>query len=91
MKAQFNLRATLNNITALQRGSAALAALALLALIGVLLVTIARPCAPAIPKARVSVPAQRMSPNVPISGTGSAYDGGHYGSTIPTGNATAKP
>jgi hypothetical protein len=80
MKAQINLRATLSNTTALQRGSAALA---LMALIGALLIDGARPSAPAIPTARVSVPAQRVSPNVPISGAGSAYDGRHYTGALP--------
>jgi hypothetical protein len=82
MKAHINLRSTLSNTTTLQRGSAALAALALMALIGALLVYVSRPSAQSIPRPRASVPAQRVSPNpnVPISGTGSAYDGGAYGS-----------
>jgi hypothetical protein len=78
MKAQINLRSMLGNTTALQRGSAAVAALALMALIGTLLIYLARPSAPAIPKARVSVPAARVAPKVPNFGTGSVYDGGHY-------------
>ena len=78
MKAQLNLRTTLSNTTAMQRGSVALAALALMVLIGTLVVVGARPSTAATPKGRVSVLAQRVSPNVPISGTGSAYDGGHY-------------
>src|SRR6476661_8197058 len=90
MKAQFNLRSTLSNTTSLQRGSAALAALVLMALIGMLLINVSRPSALSIPMARVSVPAQRVSPNVPVIGTGSAYDGGHYGSAVTTGRATIK-
>ena len=46
MKAQINLRWTLNNTTALQHGSAALAALALMALIGALLIYGVRPGVP---------------------------------------------
>jgi hypothetical protein len=87
MKAQLNLRSTLGNTTSLQRGSAALAALALMALIGALSIYLSRPSAPAIPTAHLSVPAPSKL-NVPISGTGSAYDGGHYGSAVPTGSAT---
>ena len=52
----------------------------LMALLGTLLIDVARPSAPAIPKVHVSVRAQRVSPNVPVIGTGSAYDGRHYGS-----------
>ena len=77
MKAQLNLRSTLSNTTSLQRGSAALAAVALMALIGALVIYLSRPSAQTIPTARVSVPAPSKL-NVPISGTGSAYDGGHY-------------
>ena len=77
MKAQINLRSRFSNTTALQRRSATLAALALMTLIGALLIYVARPSAPLLPKARVSVAATH-NPNVPISGTGSAYDGGHY-------------
>src|SRR4051794_30083161 len=29
-------------------------------------------------------PRATVNPNVPISGTGSAYDGRHYGSSVPT-------
>jgi hypothetical protein len=83
MKAQINLRSTLSNTTSVQRGSAALAALVLMALIGALLIYLSRPSAQAIPTARVSVPAPRVSPNVPVIGTGSVYDGGHYGGLRP--------
>src|SRR5436190_1194455 len=83
MKAQINLRATLRNTTAWQRGSAALAALVLMALIGALLIYLPRPSALSIPTARVSVPAQRVSPNLPVIGTGSAYDSGHYTGSLP--------
>src|SRR6266508_4490933 len=88
MKAQINLRATLRNTTAWQRGSAALAALVLMALIGALLIDVARPSAQAIPTARVSVPAQRVSPNVPVIGSGSAYDGGHYTGSLPVNHVS---
>jgi hypothetical protein len=83
MKAQINLRSTLNNTTTLQRGSAALAAVALMALIGALLIYAARPSTQPIPKARVSIPAQHVSPNLPVIGAGSAYDGGHYTGALP--------
>ena len=77
MKAQINLRSTLSNSTALQRGSAVLAAVALMALIGALLLYVARPSAPANPKARSGAAVQRSN-TMPGFGTGSVYDGGHY-------------
>ena len=82
MKAQINLRSTFRNTTTLQRRSAALTALVLTALIGTLLIYIARPSAQSIPTGRVSLPAHRGN-NVPVIGTGSAYDGGHYVDTLP--------
>jgi hypothetical protein len=82
MKAQINLRSTLSNTTALQRGSAALAALALMALISALLIYVVRPSVPVIPKARVAVPAQRGNNRLDF-GTGSVYDGGHYVTSQP--------
>jgi hypothetical protein len=78
MKAQINIRSTLSNSTALQRGSAALAAVALLALIGALMIYVVRPSTQAIPPARINIPTQRVSPNALDFGTGSVYDGGHY-------------
>jgi hypothetical protein len=78
MKAQINIRSTLSNSTVLQRGSAALAAVALLALIGALLIYVVRPSTQSIPPTPISIPTQRVSPNVLDFGTGSVYDGGHY-------------
>src|SRR3954471_2996254 len=80
MKAHITLRSTLSNTSSLQRGGAALA---LMALISALLIYVARPSAQSIPRAQVGIPVQRTSPNVPISGTGSAYDGGHYTGALP--------
>jgi hypothetical protein len=82
MKAQINLRSTLNTTTAWQRGSAALAALALMILAGALLMYVSRPSVQSIPRAHVNIPAS-LGHNAPAIGTGSAYDGGHYVSAAP--------
>jgi hypothetical protein len=76
MKAQIDLRSTLNNSTPLQRGGAALAALGLLALIGVLFIYSVGTSVPATPEAGTA-PAQHTA-STPNFGTGSVYDGGHY-------------
>jgi hypothetical protein len=89
MKTQLNLRSTFSNTTALQRGGAALAALALIALIGAQLIHVARPSAPALPQARVGVPAQRGNNRLDF-GTGSVYDGGHYVTSQPVKRVSPK-
>jgi hypothetical protein len=86
MKTYFNLRSTINNGSWSQRGLAALAVLAVAAVVGITLMQVLRsgmPAIPAAPAAQVANPA-RPNPNVPISGTGSAYDGGSYGSPWPS-------
>ena len=82
MKAYFTLRSTLSNVSWSQRG---MAALLLAALIFTLILAL-RPnthTPASTPAIRQAAPAAR-NPNVPISGTGSAYDGGSYVTKRPT-------
>jgi hypothetical protein len=72
MKAQNNLGGTLGSATWFQRGAAVLAAV-LLATAGTSLVRLTLPAA----QAPAAAPAL-YSPNAPISGTGSVYDGSAY-------------
>jgi hypothetical protein len=76
MKTYITLRSTLSNVSWTQRGAAAL-------LMAALIITLALALRPNThasvftPAVRKAAPAAR-NPNVPISGTGSAYDGGSY-------------
>jgi hypothetical protein len=84
MKAYNNLRTMIHSTFWFQLSVAALAALLLATAIGIGLARLPYPVvqAPAAPRVRLAVPALR-NPNVPISGTGSAYDGGAYGTVRP--------
>jgi hypothetical protein len=76
MKTYITLRSTLSNVSWTQRGAAALLMAALIFTLALAL----RPNTHALvstPAVRQAAPAAR-NPNVPISGTGSAYDGGSY-------------
>jgi hypothetical protein len=77
MKAHITLRSTIGNTSWLQRGAAAL-------LVAVVVFTLAAALRPNVymPAVQHAAPAARHS-NVPISGTGSAYDGGAYGIVRP--------
>jgi hypothetical protein len=82
MKTDLTLRSTLSNTSWMVRGAAALAVAPLMFTLALALRPNAQVPA-AAPAIQHAVPAARTSPNVPISGTGSAYDGGHYGSFTP--------
>jgi hypothetical protein len=82
MKTYFNIRSTIGNNSWPRRGLIVLATLAMAAVIGIALIQALRPGSQAIPgtpAVQVAKPAT-PNPNLPISGTGSAYDGGSYGS-----------
>jgi len=80
MKIPITLRSTLSNISWMVRGTAALlVAAALIFTIALTLRPNAQPPA-ADPAIQQAAPVAR-NPHVPISGTGSAYDGGTYGAT----------
>ena len=80
MKTYITLRSTWSNTSWTQRGATALLLAALLFTLTLALRpnTHAPASAPAVQQA---APAAR-NPNVPITGTGSAYDGSHYGSLV---------
>ena len=82
MKTQITLRSTLSNTSWMVRGTAALlVAAALIFTIALALRPNAQAPA-AAPAIQQAAPAAR-NPHVPISGTGSAYDGGTYGAVRP--------
>src|SRR5262245_10439948 len=81
MKIPITLRSTLSNISWMVRGAAALLVAALIFTIALTLRPNAQVPA-AAPAIQQAAPAAR-NPHVPISGTGSAYDGGAYGITRP--------
>jgi hypothetical protein len=81
MKTHLTLRSTLSNTSWTQRGAAALLLIAALIFTLTLALrpnTHAPASAPAVQQA---APAAR-NPNMPVIGTGSAYDGSHYGSLL---------
>jgi hypothetical protein len=103
MKIYPNLRSTVGNSSWFMRGLAVLAALAVAAVVGIALIQALRPvmpASPAAPAAQVANPAA-PNPNVPISGTGSAYGGSAYvdyllfgpsaGSAAPAGSSSNVP
>ena len=80
MKTSLDFRSMIYNSSWPQRSLAALAALAVAAVVGITLLQALRPgvqAVPAAPAAQAAKPTA-LNPNVPISGTGSAYDGSAY-------------
>jgi hypothetical protein len=80
MKTHINLRLTFSNRSWPQRGLAVLAVLAVAAVVGITLIQALRAglgVDPAAPAAQIASPAQSTN-SAPISGAGSAYDGGAY-------------
>jgi hypothetical protein len=81
VKTNVTLRSTLSNASWIQRGTTALLAAALMFALTLAL----RPnthVPPSTPAVRQAAPAAR-NPNMPVIGTGSAYDGGSYGTRQP--------
>jgi hypothetical protein len=86
VKTNATLGSTLSNASWIQRGTTALLAAALMfALTLALQPNIHVP--PSAPAVHQAAPAVR-NPNIPVIGTGSAYDGGSYGTQRP---ATRNP
>jgi hypothetical protein len=88
MKTHITLRSTFSNTSWFQRGAAALLLAVVILTLTLLALLPNTPAPVAPPVVRQAAPAAR-NPNVPISGTGSAYDGGHYGSRVPAPRASS--